>query len=139
MLVTLGTHLDWHKDAVMQAVIALASTLPEWFFHFTDGHHCAAESQRQDNVYRVSWVNYDDWLTHYDAVIHHGGAGIMWHCLQKNIPALVYPVDYDQFDHAARLAWRGKGVWIKDGLKGLEKAGPLLMALVDARYSESRQ
>lgn len=139
VLVTLGTHLDWHKDAVMQAVIALASTLPEWVFHFTDGHHCAAESQRQDNVYRVSWVNYDDWLTHYDAVIHHGGAGIMWHCLQKNIPALVYPVDYDQFDHAARLAWRGKGVWIKDGLKGLEKAGPLLMALVDARDSESRQ
>ncbi|NDO83694.1 glycosyl transferase [Citrobacter sp. NCU1] len=138
VLVTLGTHLDWHKDAVMQAVIALAGTLPEWVFHFTDGHQTVAEQQRQDNVYRVSWVNYDNWLTHYDAVIHHGGAGIMWHCLQKNIPALVYPVDYDQFDHAARLAWCGKGIWIKDGLKGLEKAGPLLMALVNASDSELR-
>lgn len=138
VLVTLGTHLDWHKDAVMNAVIALANTLPDWVFHFTDGHQTVAGPQQQGNVYRLSWVNYDNWLTRYDAVIHHGGAGIMWHCLEKNIPALVYPVDYDQFDHAARLDWSGKGVWIKDGLKGLVMAGSLLMALVSSDVAGSR-
>lgn len=137
VLVTLGTHLDWHKDAVMNAVIALANTLPDWVFHFTDGHPAGVELHQQGNVSRLSWVNYDTWLTRYDAVIHHGGAGIMWHCLEKNIPALVYPVDYDQFDHAARLAWSGKGIWNKDGLKGLERAGPLLMALVSTDASNN--
>lgn len=137
VLVTLGTHLDWHKDAVVKAVIALAATLPDWVFHFTDGHPIAAGQQQQGNFYRVPWVNYDSWLTQYDAVIHHGGAGIMWHCLEKRIPALVYPVDYDQFDHAARLVWSGKGAWIKGGLKGLERAGPLLLGVVNVKVVSS--
>lgn len=132
ILVTLGTHLDWHKDAVMKAVITLASTLPEYVFHFTDGHQMTEGAQQVNNVYRIPWVNYDLWLTRYDAVIHHGGAGIMWHCIENNIPALVYPVDYDQFDHAARLEWSGKGRWVKGGLKSLEKAGSMLQELLDA-------
>jgi UDP:flavonoid glycosyltransferase YjiC (YdhE family) len=37
------------------------------------------------------------------AVLHHGGAGVMWECLRAGVPALVLPKDYDQFDHAARL------------------------------------
>jgi UDP:flavonoid glycosyltransferase YjiC (YdhE family) len=41
------------------------------------------------------------------AVLHHGGAGVMWECLRAGVPALVLPHDYDQFDHAARLAAAG--------------------------------
>ena len=131
VLITLGTHLDWHKDAVAKAAIALARQLPGWEFHFTDGNPAGEESQRQGNFSRVAWVDYDLWLPRYDAVIHHGGAGIMWHCLKKNVPALVYPVDYDQFDHAARLEYSGRGIWIRGGLKALENAGPLLVKLVE--------
>ena len=41
------------------------------------------------------------------AVLHHGGAGVMWECLRAGVPALVLPQDYDQFDHAARLEAAG--------------------------------
>ncbi|GKX61047.1 glycosyltransferase [Leminorella grimontii] len=139
VLVTLGTHLDWHKDAVAKAVISLARGLPDWEFHFTDGNPAGEQSLRQNNFSRVAWIDYDLWLPRYDAVIHHGGAGIMWHCLKKNVPALVYPVDYDQFDHAARLEYSGKGVWIRGGLKALANAGPMLVKLVadDKREPEN--
>lgn len=130
VLVTLGTHLDWHKDAVANAIAVLAETMPEWEFHFTDGNGQGVQRHQQGNFCRVSWVDYDRWLSRYDAVIHHGGAGIMWHCLKRNIPALVYPVDYDQFDHAARLEYSGKGVWLRGGLVSLEQAGSVLRKLV---------
>lgn len=130
VLVTLGTHLDWHKDEVASALRVLASSLPEWIFHFTEGHAAGTKVTSQDNLHRLAWVDYDRYLSRYDAVIHHGGAGIMWHCLQQGIPALVYPVDYDQFDHAARLEYSGKGKWIKGGIKGLENANDALLKLV---------
>lgn len=37
VLVTLGTHLAWHKDEVVKAVERLARTMPESVFHFTEG------------------------------------------------------------------------------------------------------
>lgn len=132
VLVTLGTHLDWHKDEVAKAVITLAQGLPDWEFHFTDGNPVGNGSLRQGNFTRVAWVDYDRWLSRYDAVIHHGGAGIMWYCVNKGIPALVYPVDYDQFDHAARLEYCGKGIWIRGGLKELMQAGERIKALTAA-------
>lgn len=131
VLVTPGTHLDWHKEEVADALQVLANRLPKWIFHFTEGHDAAGDNgPSQDNLYRLAWVDYDRYLPRYDAVIHHGGAGIMWHCLQQGITALVYPVDYDQFDHAARLEYSGKGVWIKGGIGGLENAAEALKKIV---------
>ncbi len=131
VLVTLGTHLDWHKDRVAQAVSTLAATMPEWEFHFTDGNLTGQSVQQNGNFSRIAWVDYDRWLGHYDAVIHHGGAGILWHCLTRHIPALVYPVDYDQFDHAARLEYSGKGGWLRGGIAALERAGEKLRQTVE--------
>lgn len=133
VLVTLGTHLDWHKEAVAGAVAVLAGTMPDWEFHFTEGNGTSGLRYQQGNFCRVPWVDYDRCLSRYAAVIHHGGAGIMWHCITRNIPALVYPVDYDQFDHAARLEYSGKGIWLRGGLTALEQAGDTLRKLVE-RY-----
>lgn len=130
VLITLGTHLDWHKDDVAKAATALAKTLPDWVFHFTDGSLESAECERAGNFLRMHWVDYDAWLSRYDVVIHHGGAGIMWHCIQKGIPALVYPVDYDQFDHAARVEFFRKGIWLRGGLRQLEQAREHLLTLI---------
>lgn len=133
VLVTLGTHLDWHKEAVVQAVHQLAQTLPDWMFHFTDGDMAAGSVTGQKNVVRLPWVDYDCWLAHYDAVIHHGGAGILWHCLQREIPSLVYPVDYDQFDHAARLHHCGKGIWLRGGVQSIAGAKAALQRVVEGK------
>lgn len=138
VLVTLGTHLDWHKAEVTRAVAKLAQTLPDWVFHFTLGNPDTASVAHQSNLYCLPWVDYDRWVSEYDAVIHHGGAGIMWHCLKAERPALVYPVDYDQFDHAARLAWHGKGIWLKGGIHALEQARPLLLRLVQSTVKNEK-
>ncbi|KLG14307.1 glycosyl transferase [Enterobacter cloacae subsp. cloacae] len=134
VLITLGTHLDWHKNDVARAVDALAKTMPDWEFHFTDGSLAVAEREHSGNFWRSNWIDYDLWLSHYDVVIHHGGAGIMWHCIQKEIPALVYPVDYDQFDHAARIVFFNKGIWLRGGLEQLKDAREHLIQLTHHRY-----
>lgn len=133
VLMTLGTHLDWHKNDVAIAVAELAKTMPDWEFHFTDGSLSAEGYERSGNFCRLNWIDYDIWLSHYDAVIHHGGAGIMWHSIQKRIPALVYPVDYDQFDHAARIEFFNKGIWLRGGLEQLREARDLLIKLINDR------
>lgn len=117
MLVTLGTHLHWHKDAVWRQLQALAPALADWQIHFTDGRtDLPASAERDDlaNCVRLDYVNYSAQLANYDLVIHHGGAGIMYHCLLRAIPSVVYPVDYDQFDHAARLQAKGLAVWLRN-------------------------
>lgn len=122
VLVTLGTHLAWHKDDVAAAILQLARTLPDYQFHFTEGSPEADCFQQTENLIRQPWVNYETCLQKYDLVIHHGGAGILYYCLKYQIPVLVYPVDFDQFDHAARLAASGRGVWLKGGLNALVNA-----------------
>lgn len=74
---TLGTHLDWHKEAVAGAVAVLAGIMPDWVFHFTQGNGTSGLRYQQGNFCRVPWVDYDRYLSRYAAVIHHGGAGIV--------------------------------------------------------------
>lgn len=133
VLITLGTHLAWHKDAVALAAERLARTRSEWIFHFTDGSPDSKTQSVIQNFHRVAFVDYDQHIHRYDAVIHHGGAGILYHCLQHNIPSLIYPVDYDQFDHAARIEVAGKGIWLRGGLKSIEAAGSLLDRLIQSK------
>lgn len=119
---TLGTHLAWDKDEVAVAILQLARTLLDYMFHFTDGNRESTRFQQTENFIRQPWVNYETYLQQYDVVIHHGGAGILYYCLKYDIPALVYPVGFDQFDHAARLEVSGKAVWLKGGLNALVHA-----------------
>lgn len=130
ILITLGTHLAWHKNEVVAAITELARSRPEWVFHFSDGDTSATSDQLCKNFIRLAYVDYDKHLQNYDVVIHHGGAGIMYYCLKYHKPALIYPVDYDQFDHAARLEASGNGIWLKGGLSELQNAGMLIEKLL---------
>ena len=107
VLITLGTHLHGHKAAAAQAVRAAARELPEVEFHFSHGDATRDTSRRDGNYQELAYVSYARDLPRYDLVIHHGGAGILYHCLSLGLPALVLPLDYDQFDHAARLETAG--------------------------------
>ncbi|WP_447647000.1 glycosyltransferase [Nocardioides zeae] len=49
-------------------------------------------------------------LARFDAVVHHGGSGVLGHTLAAGLPAVVWPVDYDQPDHAVRLVDAGVAV-----------------------------
>lgn len=109
VLVTIGTHLGWLKDRAAAAVSRAAATLPELVFHFSDGRPEGPGGGRTgpENFQRVAYVPYDRYLPRYDLVVHHGGAGILHGCLEHGKPTVVFPVDFDQFDYAARLTHAG--------------------------------
>lgn len=115
ILVTLGTHLDWCKESVFSEIASLASQFSNTVFHFSQGKVGSAPfPQSKDNLQCFSYINYQDDLPKYDFVIHHGGAGILYYCIQHAKPNIVLPQDYDQFDHAARLQAKGLAIWIKN-------------------------
>ncbi len=114
VLVTLGTHLPWKKDAMAEAVRAAARALPAIDFHFTDGQADSDRTETAGNFHRLGYVSYARDLARYALVVHHGGAGIQFHTLANGKPALVLSVDYDQFDHAARLEVAGVAKRIRD-------------------------
>ncbi|MBV6787202.1 glycosyl transferase [Xanthomonas campestris pv. uppalii] len=118
VLVTLGTHLQWVKQRMDGVLRALAPQFPEVVFHFSDGDTGASPQPGQGNYQRLPYVDYAQHLHRYALVIHHGGAGILYACLAAGLPAIVYPLDYDQFDHAARLQVAGAAWWLRD-LDGL--------------------
>lgn len=109
VLATLGTHLAFAKDRLAATLDALARTQPSLRLHFSDGalREDAGERSRSTALHRHAWVDYPGWIPRMRAVLHHGGAGVMWECLRAGVPALVLPTDYDQFDHAARLQAAG--------------------------------
>jgi UDP:flavonoid glycosyltransferase YjiC (YdhE family) len=117
VLITLGTHLNFAKSRMAMAVRQLASAMPELEFHFTDGSASTASVLTEQNFSRLSFVNYQKYLSRYALVIHHGGSGIMYHTLAAGCPAVVLPMDYDQFDNAARLEHAGLALRLRSQKK----------------------
>jgi UDP:flavonoid glycosyltransferase YjiC (YdhE family) len=113
VLVTLGTQIPWAKEPAVAALREQAARERGWVVHFSDGVAAAAggDAVGEDGEFfrRYRYVRYDDWLGRFDVVVHHGGAGVLYACLAEARPALVWPVDYDQFDHAVRLERIGLG------------------------------
>jgi UDP:flavonoid glycosyltransferase YjiC (YdhE family) len=110
VLATLGTHLGFAKDGLAATLDALAQVRPGLQLHFSDGvfdPDADATPTAHAALQRHAWVDYPGWIPRMRAVLHHGGAGVMWECLRAGVPALVLPKDYDQFDHAARLQASG--------------------------------
>lgn len=103
VLISLGTHLGWRKEAFARHILGVANALSDVMFHFSDGTPSASYVRSGSNFHRLPFVDYGRWLSRYDVVVHHGGAGIMYYCIAHAKPSVVYPLDYDQFDHAARL------------------------------------
>jgi len=112
VLATLGTHLKFAKEQMAQTIRELAVQFPDCEFHFSDGDLEPRAVERAGNFTRLPFVDYQRHLNRYALVVHHGGAGIMYHTLAAGLPAIVCPVDYDQFDHAARLQNAGLAWWI---------------------------
>jgi len=114
--VTLGTHLRWAKQGLVERIAHVARSLPGYHFVVSQGDlHAAAEDPvfRAANLSVYPYVSYDRHLDRFAAVVHHGGAGVAYSCLRAARPCLVWPCDYDQFDIAARLVARGAGLRIR--------------------------
>ena len=127
VLATLGTHLGFAKDALAATLESIARTHPDIALHFSDGRLDDGASGAHVALHRHRWVDYPTWIPRMHAVLHHGGAGVLWECLRAGVPALVLPRDYDQFDHAARLD--AAGVALR--LRHPREIGPALRRVLD--------
>ena len=110
ILVTFGTHLWWAKQRAAALLLPLARSMPDCVFHLTEGRASGIEPQIDGNFHHYDFIPYDAYIGRYDAAIVHGGTGIVYSCLKAATPMLVWPHDYDQFDHAARIVARGLGL-----------------------------
>jgi len=113
VLVTLGTHLSWAREHAEALVRELAAQLPDCLFHFAMGQHALSVHEVDGNVHRYGFIAYDRYLSRYSAAVIHGGTGVTYACIQAGVPMLVWPHDYDQFDHAARIVGKGLGLRLR--------------------------
>jgi UDP:flavonoid glycosyltransferase YjiC (YdhE family) len=112
VLVTLGTHLLWAKRGLLAATQRVASELPGVEFVVSLGQPENAGQPVERVARGVSvcpFVPYARDLGAFDAVVHHGGAGITYAAILHGVPSLAVPQDYDQFDFAARIEYHGLG------------------------------
>jgi UDP:flavonoid glycosyltransferase YjiC (YdhE family) len=130
VLATLGTHLGWAKQRMGEHLESVAQAMPAIGLHFSDGRLDAGVEAGHRALRRHAWVDYPSWVPRMRAVLHHGGAGVMWECLRAGVPALVLPNDYDQFDHAARL--KAAGVALR--LRHARDIEPALRRLLDGDH-----
>jgi UDP:flavonoid glycosyltransferase YjiC (YdhE family) len=130
VLATLGTHLGFAKDDLAAQLDTVARSYPDIRLHFSDGRLDDGADATHRALQRHAWVDYPSWVPQMRAVLHHGGAGVMWECLRAGVPALVLPNDYDQFDHAARL--QAAGVAVR--LRHPREIGPALRRLLDGDH-----
>lgn len=107
VLFTIGTHLLFHKDEAAAHASRVAERCPDLEIHFSDGDVRSDRRETRGNFHRLGYVPYARDLGRYALVVHHAGAGVMYHALRHRLPALVTPLDYDQFDHAVRLERAG--------------------------------
>jgi UDP:flavonoid glycosyltransferase YjiC (YdhE family) len=131
VLVTLGTHLLWAKETLVQLVSKLAAAFPKVHFVVSLGqpeNAGAAPQHVNEQVTMYPFVPYARDLGKFDAILHHGGAGVSYATIWAGVPSLVVPHDYDQFDFAARLVHYGLGLRVKS-LAGPEAAVALARVL----------
>lgn len=106
VLITLGTHLPWAKHTLIDEAKSLSGLIPDVRFVVSLGR--PSERSRspvfsEGDVEAYAFVPYNQYLPRFEAVIHHGGAGITNACIVAGKPMLAVPHDYDQFDYAARI------------------------------------
>jgi UDP:flavonoid glycosyltransferase YjiC (YdhE family) len=115
VLVTHGTHLLWAKRTLVADAIALSRALPRIELAVSLGEPeraGQADERPAERVRVVPFVPYGPCLSEFDAVIHHGGAGVTYAAILAGLPNLVVPRDYDQFDYAARIVYHRLGLRI---------------------------
>jgi UDP:flavonoid glycosyltransferase YjiC (YdhE family) len=129
VLVTAGTHVWWAKRRLAADTEQLRKEIPDVHFVYSlgDSHNVQEHPLEHNDEHSVfPYIPYDQHLGQFRAVLHHGGSGVMYSCIDQGIPALVRPLDYDQFDYAARIEHHRLGIRVKaydshKAIQGLRK------------------
>ena len=135
ILVTLGTHLPWARERAANLIEQMAGEMPDCDFHFSLGQPGSLAREQRGNVHHHGFIPYDAYLPRYAAAVIHGGTGITYSCIRAAVPMLVWPHDYDQHDHAARIVDRGLGLRLRPSPA---RAVPALRRLLEDETLRSR-
>lgn len=124
VLLTIGTHLLWGKDRMIELAKYLGSFYKDIDFIVSLGNDKEKQIKKtkQENVFVYNYLDYEYIIPKVDFVIHHGGAGILYSCIKFAKPALILPHDYDQFDYAVRAELSDVAISLKSKNKEKIKA-----------------
>ena len=103
---------------------------------FKGEHSGVGVSTVQVTVKRLVGAGDATLLPRYDVVVHHAGTGVLNATLAAGVPAVVVPLDYDQFDYATRLRTAGLAIGVRS-LRHLSRA--IEQALAGATSSDARR
>jgi len=111
ILVSLGTLVPWAKERGEKVFREVARLLPEYVFHFVLGNLDLKEPRKEGNLHFHGYMPYTtESFRNYDVIVNHGGIGVMYTAILADVPQLVLPQDFDQYDCAARIAYHGLGL-----------------------------
>ncbi len=132
VLVTLGTHLRVAKRTLVEEIRALAQRLPDTHFVVSlgdSGGRSSIPSHVEPGLTVYPFIPYRAEAARFDAIVHHGGPGIIGAAIAEGKPSLVKPHVFDQFDFAARVEHHGLGLRIRQ--VGSDEAAAKLARLLD--------
>ncbi|MCA9093349.1 MAG: glycosyltransferase family 1 protein [Planctomycetaceae bacterium] len=109
ILISLGTHLPWAKERAIDLFRQVARIAPEFSFYFSRGIPGSDRREVEGNYHLYDYISYSHHMAHFSAAVIHGGTGVTYSAIEAGLPMLVWPQDYDQFDHAARIVQHGLG------------------------------
>lgn len=115
VLVSLGTHVAWAKPRARELFREVARRMPGVEIHFSNGIPGGNRTSSEGNFHEFDYLPYDLYASRYRAAVVHGGTGLTYAFLKRGVPLLVWPQDYDQFDHAARIVEGGWGLRLRTG------------------------
>lgn len=116
ILISLGTHLPWAKERAIDLFRKVAEQLPEFTFYFSRGIPGSENREVSGNFHLYDFISYSQHMHHFSSAVVHGGTGVTYAAINAGIPLLVWPQDYDQFDHAARVLHHGLGKRLRPNL-----------------------
>lgn len=135
VLVSIGTHLEWAKNDLINEVECLAQSFQDTLFIISFGRPQRLNIEplyNFKNVLAYEYIPYSQYLNDFDVIIHHGGAGITYNCIKYCKPCIVIPHDYDQFDFAARIEYAKIGIEVKN-FRSKKMVNALTSILSDAQ------
>ncbi|HKQ04042.1 MAG TPA: glycosyltransferase [Blastocatellia bacterium] len=105
-------HQYKQSEALFGAIIEAVGERPQWQLVLAVGPYLKAEAfaPLPDNVLVVNWAPQLKLLERAAVMITHGGLGAVKECIFFAVPMVVFPGNWDQPYHAARVAHHGIGL-----------------------------
>ena len=104
VFVSFGTHNPWARAQRFAEIRKVARDLPYVDIRCSLANPAEADHRHAEaNLTILPYADYKTECAESDLVIHHAGSGIANAAMAQGVPSLVLPVDYDQYDAAARF------------------------------------